>query len=231
MKKIYSLFVLCLAFYGVQAQSFTATNVYVSGNPLFLLEGHATINNISGTSKDVLVERTYNDVFPGHSSYFCWVQCYSPQTSVSPDPNPIPAGGFTDIFRGDLDTYAISGISNVNYCFYDANNIQDSVCVQYVFDATTGINEVPSNKNYLSKPYPNPASASTSFYVSLLKGYDHAEIRFFNMLGAEVKSVSINDSKNTIKVNVSDLKAGIYFYSLWVDGKTSGTGKLMVTQK
>ena len=63
MKKIYSLLVSALLISGVsQAQSLSASNVYVSG-PVFMMEGHATITNNSGTAKDVLVQRTINNIF------------------------------------------------------------------------------------------------------------------------------------------------------------------------
>jgi hypothetical protein len=50
------------------------------------------------------------------------------------------------------------------------------------------------------------------------------------MLGAEVKSVPVTEAKNNLKINVSDLKGGIYFYSLFIDGKSTSTGKLMVSK-
>ena len=192
------------------------------------MEGHATITNISASSKDVSVQRTVNNLFSGHNSYFCWVQCYSSGTSVAPDNITLAPGENTDVFRGDLETFAISGISIVSYCFYDVNNPSDSVCVEYIYDATTGLSEAVSGKNLISKAYPNPASTTTSFYVNLAKTSKNARLKFFNMLGAEVKDVAV--LQNTVKVNVSDLKSGIYFYTLVVDGKSTTTGKLMVSR-
>jgi hypothetical protein len=194
------------------------------------MEGHATINNVTGADLDVLVERKENILWPGHMSYFCWLQCYGYQTSVSPDPITIPAGGFTDIFRGDLETNAIAGVDTITWCFYVQTNPSDSVCVRYIFDSTVGIAEIPSNRNYISKAYPNPASTNTSFYVNIVKSSRAAQLKIFNMLGTEVKSVDVQETRGSVKVNVAELKSGIYFYSLWVDGKSTGTGKLMVTR-
>lgn len=231
MKKSYLFFILMiLAGLGVNAQSLTATNITISGDPLFMLEGNTTITNVSNSSKDVTVQRTVNNLFAGHSSYFCWVQCYGSQTSVAPDNITLAPGATTDVFRGDLETNAISGISIVSYCFYDVNNPSDSVCVEYIYDATTGITEVVSSKNFISKPYPNPATTSTNFYINVVKGSKSARLKFFNMLGAEVKDVAVAENKNSLKVNVSDLKAGIYFYSLVVEGKVTTTGKLMISK-
>jgi hypothetical protein len=231
MKKLYvSALALLICTSLSVAQSFTASNIYVSGNPLFQMEGHATITNTSSTSKDVLVQRTVNNLFSGHISYFCWFECYTEIVSLSPDVVTIDAGTSTSVFRAYLETSAIPGISMSSYCFFDANNTSDSVCVEYLFDATTGLIDIPSSKNYISKPYPNPASEITNFYVNVLKGSKNARIKVFNMLGAEVKEIAIPENKNTLKINVSDLKSGIYFYSLWVNGKSTGTGKLMVSK-
>ncbi|MBL0340343.1 MAG: T9SS type A sorting domain-containing protein [Bacteroidetes bacterium] len=230
MKKIYLFIVICLSVLSLNGQSLTATNIYLSGDPLFFMEGHATITNVSAASKDVTVQRTVNNLFAGHNSYFCWVQCYGSQTSLAPDNITLAPGTNTDVFRGDLETNAISGISLVSYCFFDVNNTSDSVCVEYLYDATTGIGEVASGKNFISKPYPNPASSATNFYINVAKGAKNARLKFFNMLGAEVKDVAVTENRNSLKVNLTDLKSGIYFYSLLVDGKGTTTGKLMISR-
>ena len=230
MKKLYIVIAFLMAGLGAQAQSFTATAVGITGDPLFFMEGHATINNISNSPKDVYVQRVVNDLTVGHSSYFCWVQCYSAQVSNSPDFITIQPGGNTDVFRGDLETNAVSGISTVTYCFYDGNNTGDSVCVEYIYDATTGLTDIPAGKNFISKAFPNPASEFTQFYVNINKGVKNAQVKIYNMLGAEVKSIAVSESKSTLKVGVGDLKGGIYFYSLFIDGKSTTTGKLMVSK-
>jgi hypothetical protein len=230
MKKIYLIILLSVIYVGVQAQGLTASNVFITGDPTFFLEAHATITNTGNVAKDVTVQRTVNNLFAGHSSYFCWVQCYSAQTSLAPDNVSLNPGDNTDIFRGDLETNAISGISVVTYCFFDINNISDSVCVEYIYDATTGLTDIPAGKNFISKAFPNPASDFTQFYVNINKGVKNAQVKIYNMLGAEVKSVPVTEAKNNLKINVSDLKGGIYFYSLFIDGKSTSTGKLMVSK-
>jgi hypothetical protein len=231
MKRFYVAFMgLILTAFTVNSQSLTATNQYFSGDPLFFVEGHITITNVSNSPKDVIVERVLNNIIPGHVSYFCWVNCYSAQVSVSPDHITLQAGEDTSIFRADLETNAIPGVSYVNYCFYDQNNPSDSVCVEYVFDITTGIQDIPSDKNFISKAYPNPSATVTNFFVNVAKGSKDARIKFYNMLGAQVKEVQVTDFRNSTRVNLAGLKPGIYFYSLVVDGKSTGTAKLMISK-
>jgi hypothetical protein len=230
MKKIYLLVCLVVISLGVNAQSFTLSNTYFSGDPMYFVEGHTTITNISNTPKNVYVQRVVNNLAPNHNSYFCWVQCYSAQVSTSPDFITIQPGADTSIFRGDLETNLTPGNSTVTYCFYDANNHGDFVCVDFNYPTFTGLADSPAGKNFISKAYPNPTSDVANFYVNIEKSGKNATLKFFNMLGAQVKEVDVTNAKNSIKVNVSDLKAGIYFYSLWVDGKSTTTGKLMISR-
>lgn len=218
----------------VNAQSsFTATNAYVSGDPLFLLQGHVTITNSSASTKNVLVQRTVNNLVSGHDSYFCWFDCYGSSVSLSPDYLEIAGGSSVNDFRGYVDTYTLTntsvpGISYNTYCFFDQANPADSVCVDFVFDASTGLAEIPTDRNYISKPFPNPASQITNFFVSTLKGSKNVSVKIFNTLGSEVKNIPFNESKGPVRINTSNLKPGLYFYSLWVNGKSSGSGKLMI---
>jgi hypothetical protein len=46
-----------------------------------------------------------------------------------------------------------------------------------------------------------------------------------------VKEVAIADKQGIAKLNVSDLNAGIYFYSIIVDNKQVTTKKLIVSSK
>jgi len=229
MKKFY-LSVLGLALsVSAFAQSFTATGQHITGDPFSVFEGTLTINNISSVDKQVLVTRQSNNLTAGHTSYFCWVQCYSPATNISPDTVTIAAGGFFDQFKGDLEANGISGFSFVTYCFYDAFNTVDSVCVDFVYDATTGLADLDQSKNFISKAYPSPAVEFTSIYYSLSRTTRSAQIKIYNMLGGEVKSISLSETKGSIRIPVSDMKAGLYFYSLVADGKSSTTGKFTVS--
>ncbi|HEX5003349.1 MAG TPA: T9SS type A sorting domain-containing protein [Bacteroidia bacterium] len=228
MKKFYLFFLGLALSVPAFSQSLTATGQHISGDPFSVFEGTITINNVSGSDKQVLVARQINNLTSGHTSYFCWIQCYSPATNISPDTVTIPAGGFYDQFKGDLEANGISGFSFVTYCFYDAFNTGDSVCVDFVYDATTGLADLDQSKNFISKAYPSPAVEFTNIYYSLSRNTRSAQIKIYNMLGSEVKSVPLTESKGSVRIAVSDMKAGLYFYSLVADGKSSTTGKFTV---
>jgi hypothetical protein len=55
-----------------------------------------------------------------------------------------------------------------------------------------------------------------------------AKLVIYNLLGSVVRDVQINDAIGKLKVNVSDMDDGIYFYSLLVNNETVKTQKLVV---
>ncbi len=92
-----------------------------------------------------------------------------------------------------------------------------------------GINE--ANSEYIElRAYPNPFNDYTmiAYDLSALSKINKAEVRIVDAVGKVVKSIAVNDRNNTIKVDKGELKSGVYFYSLLVDGKSSKTNKLIV---
>jgi len=88
----------------------------------------------------------------------------------------------------------------------------------------------PSNNTSTLKAYPNPEifGATIAYDFSSIKNYNKAQIVFYDMLGKEVKSISIKGNQGTIAVGESNLSSGIYFYSLIVDGSRLKTEKLEI---
>ncbi len=232
MKRIYLILIMLAIYANVSAQSLQLSNVYITGDPFGTLEGKATVENISSNPIDVEVVRVVNNYAPGHLSYFCWVQCYPDFVSTSsPDFITItPGTPNSNSFRGDVEVNGIPGLTEVSYCFYDANNPSDSVCVSYSYLGPTGINDIPSNKNFISKPQPNPASEYTTFMYNKTNPASKAVVRIFDMLGSKVKEVNLTESKSVARVNLTSLKSGLYFYTYFIDNKSVSSGKLVINR-
>jgi hypothetical protein len=213
--------ILILAFssYGsVNGQSLTSSNQYITGDPSILLQGHVTINNISTSAKSVLVERRVNNLAPGHVSYFCWGNCYTPSVSLSTDTVLIGAGSDTDVFKGDLETNNNLGVSLVTYCFFDVNNQSDSVCVDFVYDFTLGT-EVLGDGKIVHQVYPNPATDEITLSYTIPANTNKAQLVVLDILGREVAKLNITEPKGEIKMSVKDLEPGQYVYLINTDGK------------
>lgn len=98
-----------------------------------------------------------------------------------------------------------------------------------IYGCSIGINEIDLSGVELFN-YPNPFSDQTIIHVdfsSLIK-FKKAELKICDMLGKVVMNFSLNENKNDISVSKNNLVAGIYFYSIVIDGKHLKTNKLVV---
>jgi hypothetical protein len=88
--------------------------------------------------------------------------------------------------------------------------------------------EVP-NSFTLGEAYPNPASNDVTIRFNL-KANKNVKVSLINLLGQEVINIA-NDNFtsgiNEVKFNVGNLSAGVYFYTMTVDG-VSQSQKIMI---
>ena len=227
-----SLFSIQLAY----GQSFTITNPYLGWSIQdYLMEGGADISNVSASDKYLMVQKTLNNLTFGHHSYFCLVQCYDTATVLANDTLFFPAQtstghGGLPVFKADLETNTIQGISVVSYCFYDAFNVTDSVCIEYIYDTTTGIPVISSGSGtYLSAPVPNPALDYSDIYYQFNPGVEDACLLIYNTLGSIVQKIDLQETNGKVHLNVSGFRPGMYHYALSANGKTGRSGRLIVS--
>ncbi|NOX47911.1 MAG: T9SS type A sorting domain-containing protein [Chlorobi bacterium] len=200
----------------------------ISGDP----DDESLISNVyatNGSSKDidVKVRRIETHMPEGTSSYFCWEQCYPPTTNVSPTAMTIAVGETNINFSGDYLPSGIAAEATISYVFFDENDLSDFSTINVTYVASTVGIEENLNGVFLSNAYPNPASTVVSLDYDL-KDENGAKLVIYNLLGSVVRDVQINDAIGKLKVNVSDLDDGIYFYSLLVKNETVKTQKLVV---
>ncbi|MBI9037280.1 MAG: T9SS type A sorting domain-containing protein [Bacteroidales bacterium] len=84
----------------------------------------------------------------------------------------------------------------------------------------------------LSQNVPNPCADVTSIYYSLEEAAS-VSIKVYNHIGMQQKLIEMPNSEtgvNKIELNTSEFPAGIYFYSLIIDGKVSDTKKMVVVK-
>jgi hypothetical protein len=88
-----------------------------------------------------------------------------------------------------------------------------------------------SNMIILNQNTPNPFAENTTITYSIPKGFSKAQIIFTAVTGEVIKTADIKTTgKGQINVYANDLSSGVYFYTLWIDGKQIGS-KRMVKQK
>lgn len=76
---------------------------------------------------------------------------------------------------------------------------------------------------------PNPFSARTEIKFGLPNDIASASIMIFNMQGTLVKQIPIQRQQQSVIINGSELTAGMYLYSLIVDGKEIDTKRMILT--
>lgn len=198
---------------------------------------HAIIHNNTDNGMNVLVARNNIDVVDGTENSFCWpTSCWSPMVDTSLDYGFIPAGGQSgdDEFSGhysynDANGNHLYGTSFVKYSFFDKDHFDviDTVIVKYML-GYVGVAENAFSSTKVSDVYPNPAASFTSIDYHMNKAVQTGEFRIINLVGKVVKKVPLKAREGTMKINLSNLSEGLYFYTVSFDGTIYKTKKLIV---
>ena len=77
---------------------------------------------------------------------------------------------------------------------------------------------------------PNPFSDRTEIQFALPENTVNASIYIFNMQGTLLKQYPINSQQSYLAINGFELNAGMYLYSLIVDGKVADTKRMILTK-
>lgn len=222
------------------AQSFTLSDdhgpitngstILVWGDLTNFMVSHIKVTNGSASAKNVKVVRTENSVITGSINYFCWDQCYDPSTDTSIGHVAIAAGATNSInFQGDYSAMGNPGTTNVTYTFFDASNPGDKVSfnVNY-YGSPASIGENGLTGLNIGKAYPNPASSSFSFDYSVPRSAQDVRIVIRDILGNVVQDVALSAGNGTVTLSASEMKEGIYFYSIVEGNRTLSTRKLVI---
>ncbi len=181
---------------------------------------HVTIFNHNPNSLSVLVKRVVNNLDSAHVSYFCWgPTCYGPFANVALQSDTILSNDSNSTFKGYVDANGADGESHVSYCFYDENQPNDSVCLNFTHHfGALGLDEA-FNRVFVSEPYPNPANRFITFSYSLPQGHKTYLVRLYDMLGQLVHEQVLQEKIGTLLLPLEGLKAGNYQCSFYADGK------------
>ena len=144
-------------------------------------------------------------------------------TSAYPD-NPEPFGNALGFDWTYSHVFDIPGTYNYHCDQHVGAGMTGVVIVE---DISTAVQEIESN--LLNHVFPVPATEYVILELTDDAVAKHPDLRvkLFDQLGREQSSESIGQS-NRVKMDVSDLRFGIYFYQL-VDGESVlHTGKMVV---
>lgn len=242
MKKTILALAISLIGTSAFAQSIGVTNAdtYVTGEPsASLLKANATVTNNGTTPIDVMVRFEEVTTIPsGAGHYFCWTVCYSEGSINDGFETPaahaitIDPGQSVTNFYSDYIPHGTVGTTTFRYTFYDKDNPSDATPIEITFDTqNVGIEDVfASDDSGVSESFPNPAVDEAKINYSVKPGAENAELVIYNMLGSKVKVMPLTEEQGTLRMNVSSLPAGLYFYSMMVDNQEVATKKMLVTK-
>ncbi|NVO02381.1 MAG: tail fiber domain-containing protein [Bacteroidetes bacterium] len=111
---------------------------------------------------------------------------------------------------------------------------QINKCCSFGTNDFKTINETNSNNDLnsaiLYQNTPNPFTRETSIKCFIPNNAIVSDIYIYNMQGTQLKKIAINDKgEKTIIIQGSEFTAGMYMYTLIIDGKEIGTKKMILT--
>ncbi|MBZ0100297.1 MAG: tail fiber domain-containing protein, partial [Taibaiella sp.] len=77
---------------------------------------------------------------------------------------------------------------------------------------------------------PNPFNGNTEIRYRLPENYTHADVMIFDMNGKKIRSIALQGSEGYVTVSAHDLAAGMYMYSLVLDGEIAATKRMLVNK-
>ncbi len=199
---------------------------------------NAIIHNNTSNGMNIRVARTNIEIEQGTNNSFCWpaASCWSPTIDTSITYGFVPAGGQSkdEEFSGHYsynDTLGnhVYGTSVVKYSFFNKDNtdIKTDVIVKYQL-GYLGVEENLFGGSEFSNIFPNPATSFVKLNYQFGTGIISGNIKIINLLGKVMKEIPLDKTSNQVKINVSDLNSGIYFYSIWLNNREYKTKKLII---
>ena len=204
-----------------------------AGDPNIQIDHHLVVKNTSANPITVKCQKTNLTLPTGAESYYCFAgNCYGASDTSASNSSILAAGqqisfnnfpADVDAHSGYYDAFGASGIAEVQYCFYDLNDISDETCVTITYE--TNITEIDDYKplTKLGDFYPNPANDIVYFTFN----GNSATLKLIDILGNNVKEILL-DQKTVKKLDISDMNKGIYFGNLIVNDQVVSIKKLIV---
>ena len=107
-----------------------------------------------------------------------------------------------------------------------SNNGFDEDETEDLSDATT----IPASTASLAQNTPNPFTERTTIRFTLPEDTKNASICIFDMSGKMLKQVPVDASMQSITIEGYELQAGMYIYSLVVNGKEIDTKRMILSK-
>lgn len=96
----------------------------------------------------------------------------------------------------------------------------------------TGSNHTSATGAMLYQNTPNPFDSYTEIRYVLPQNYTHAKLMVFDMNGKQLRDIALQGAgEGKTQLSSAELAAGMYLYSLVVDGKEVDTKRMILSGK
>jgi hypothetical protein len=116
----------------------------------------------------------------------------------------------------------------VYYKFFNVKDPNDTIGVYIQTEVwNLGINDISTTRSEIGPVYPNPANEKVTVEYNIVNDVT-ARLVLRNMLGSTIRDEAVSGIGGKVQINTTDLPEGIYFCSLFIDGKSISTRKLVI---
>jgi len=195
-----------------------------------------SVQNISNNALSVRASRNVISEVAGSENYFCWGVCFTSEVNISPAQiaQQMPAGSTNDTFYAHYRANGYAGQTEVEYCFFDANNTADRSCHRVLYcvdvaECVVSVSELDSESTNL-EIFPNALSGLGKISYSLPLGLRKGQIDIFSTTGQLVKSVQLNSREGLVLIHGSDFANGTYMVRLSSADVVHQFSRLLIAQ-
>lgn len=234
MKRIYLSFITLIAFslcsYAQpEIELIDVPQEYLTSPNGGVVSVEVDVKNNTSNPLDIWVRRDIMSTFPEAQNYFCWEACYTPQVFESPTSLRVYPGDTNTFFIAYFNPGGGEGTTTEEYCFYTEGDPELESCftMDWVSSSSSSLADV-EDPNRLSNAMPNPARDQVA--IEYESDLGNARIVIYNLVGSVVKQVNLQNQEGRINMDVSDLSAGVYVYSLEAGNRTITSKKLSIVR-
>ncbi len=218
----------------------TGDTMWVGGPPTVGMKhpAYLRLHNIGQDTVKIRAERKEHCFVSGMNNSMCFgFTCNDFTSGATPVAN-FPQD-FVVLAPGDssnpnacyleITPQGLSGCECYHVRFWDEWDPADSSSCDIIACAwAVGLQELNHNGSR-AVCYPNPAINTVSVQYELKRKHRSALLRIKDITGRVAKEIKINDLTGTQSFDTSELKSGVHFYSLVLDGIDQPQGKLLIT--
>lgn len=158
-------------------------------------------------------------------------QCFDPKKDLAKIKLILAPGQIVTDLYVEFEMGIVGTIGSFDLVFVNTENIRDTFLVEARYNVSNPVVKIDgfeSDDLTIGVVYPNPSSRTAHIDYQIKNENIKARISINSFIGNPIADYTLEPSRSSLSINVSDFKEGIYFYTLYVDNKNVVTKKLQI---